>query len=1690
MKYTARFSFMMLTALLWVSTAMGQAVQPGQGYVPPDPALHGLEAYNQHLAVVQTNCATMDEALLMRNELVRRGALVSLFTSPQFMLAWVPPEAKSGVQGAQLNTAMGSIGVVSVSYSSAEYRSQIGANQTMAALNEADEAILEYIDFIKQPLTEADRERIRQAEAEMAAKADQMPPMDCEDHVHVPEPSPRELHDGIPSLDINSLMNDDPQTMHASRIRGYVVHTSFFVESKTGTGTWNWDNTIYVRYRNFYIAGMNYWAGFTAKYGRTLTTHWRLYSPSSSYTQVTGEPTSTGENTFIPEIVKKFYTPWLLDKPPSWDWAGAGLRYCWWYNKKIRNHFNADDAVCGFIAYKPSGDEAIWPHAVSVIWGGNDREGVYFAMDTQYWQCKLDPFSKPLRNVIAHELGHLWGAPDEYKSDNCNWSYRGISNVNCQASQPAHGRPGFTMRGWDGIMKTNYTGGNSKATPVHTGVIPVSQAAMTRVFTSTPTGVSMTFKNCDNIGNVTRTVPTAIPIDFDYCHTLSVPVTRSISGVTWYFDHWEVTRVSGSPVQIDNHANELPSSAYTSTFANPVRDVRAVYTNNPPDIFTANSTVRANLAPGNTTASPTPAIAVRWRNRYNMSDTETKIEYEASSNNWRELSVGQHMEMNPFNVGINQWTGVFIKAVPGTGGTGANAIQPNREYRFRVVGYFNTVRGTPSQVASVTTRPASPADTVYCFDPNEPNSISSPKMLTSSGPGMEPYSVKGAVPISGRTGLFSWYKPVNDYYRITAINLSGALFGENVVMRLRVKDGSDFRPKFRAQRAGTTTHIEATRQFNIYTLRLNTDGEYLIKVEPEISQTLSPDLVDRTGGYFAFGEYEITVSRATSNPPIAMPCFDCVKVILVKPYPGSIVMTPHPKFDLFRTGLDRKTPTQFNMRYVPPAGFRFLGFGGDFGTLQGNPTPISIGPNTNPGEYHVYPIVEPIDERTAELVVIHPEGPGEPLDHRQAGPVGSMLVAQANPPDGFEFVGWGGDTTATTNPLNVVMWRSKKLIAHYREKPCVPERMSPWTHRLAFVNSRSTQVAMEYAMQPGAGDGLEAGQIDLPPIPPPTAFDIRFMNITGSQGSHTDHRAVTPSHTFQGRVQTGPTNPVEMTWPAPPASPNASFTLRVQGFPGSIDMRTQSSFTFADEGVYMFTIEVKETSCPEPTKENDVVVTPVDVDTREWPCVRLTLEMRSRSTGELVPFYNPYNLRFNEKLGDGSVTPVSIRSYTQLDSTLQVQICPDPTKPNRERDIEIVNDNEDPDEDKDTTRVRIDVPLPDGDGDPVRFAWDIARDWQMVSLPLETKNAEVSQVFGDPNLQLYLFNTETGSYENALEMEFGRGYWIKSDGIQTILTGLNRYSFSWSGLNGIGEPYGYGWNMIGALSKALPVAGIQATPATGLKSIFGWDPAGGYIIPTNVEPGKGYWVRVDPNTSLSMQTTPFTGGSATAYARTVGSLDIAGLLTLNIDGQGSRPLYISGSRIAADERDNLVLPAAPPAGVFDVRTAEQTQYLFPGENVVRLRARGLVHISVPGEMRRVIIDVTDTEGTQLGRLTGISGERLSVNIDGSSDLLLRVSVSPIAGDDALGINYPNPFQVATETWIPYTLAQESQVRLSIYDLLGRKLTTLVSSMQSAGEKLVSWNGRDANGDAVPAGMYVYRLETAAGVVTRSLTIVK
>ena len=79
---------------------------------------------------------------------------------------------------------------------------------------------------------------------------------------------------------------------------------------------------------------------------------------------------------------------------------------------------------------------------------------------------------------------------------------------------------------------------------------------------------------------------------------------------------------------------------------------------------------------------------------------------------------------------------------------------------------------------------------------------------------------------------------------------------------------------------------------------------------------------------------------------------------------------------------------------------------------------------------------------------------------------------------------------------------------------------------------------------------------------------------------------------------------------------------------------------------------------------------------------------------------------------------------------------------------------------------------------------------------------------------------------------------------------------------------------------------------------------------------------------------------------------------------------------------------------------------------------------------------------------------------------------------ALGQNYPNPFNPSTI--IPYQLAATSQVRLEIFNALGQRMATLVDGVQSAGAYQAQWDGTDASGQAVAAGVYLYRLTVGGG----------
>jgi len=80
-------------------------------------------------------------------------------------------------------------------------------------------------------------------------------------------------------------------------------------------------------------------------------------------------------------------------------------------------------------------------------------------------------------------------------------------------------------------------------------------------------------------------------------------------------------------------------------------------------------------------------------------------------------------------------------------------------------------------------------------------------------------------------------------------------------------------------------------------------------------------------------------------------------------------------------------------------------------------------------------------------------------------------------------------------------------------------------------------------------------------------------------------------------------------------------------------------------------------------------------------------------------------------------------------------------------------------------------------------------------------------------------------------------------------------------------------------------------------------------------------------------------------------------------------------------------------------------------------------------------------------------------------------------------NYPNPFNPSTT--IKYDLPKQSRVKIEVYDILGRKVATLVDETRIAGSYQVIWN---ANRSA--SGVYFYRIETGNYCATKKLLLLK
>jgi hypothetical protein len=94
----------------------------------------------------------------------------------------------------------------------------------------------------------------------------------------------------------------------------------------------------------------------------------------------------------------------------------------------------------------------------------------------------------------------------------------------------------------------------------------------------------------------------------------------------------------------------------------------------------------------------------------------------------------------------------------------------------------------------------------------------------------------------------------------------------------------------------------------------------------------------------------------------------------------------------------------------------------------------------------------------------------------------------------------------------------------------------------------------------------------------------------------------------------------------------------------------------------------------------------------------------------------------------------------------------------------------------------------------------------------------------------------------------------------------------------------------------------------------------------------------------------------------------------------------------------------------------------------------------------------------------------------------------VVRETALDPARPNPFNPRTE--MRYRIATAGHVRLGVYDVGGRLITTLVDAARANGEYAVSWNGRNGAGERVGSGVYFVRLEAPGTTAVRRVTLIK
>jgi hypothetical protein len=109
-------------------------------------------------------------------------------------------------------------------------------------------------------------------------------------------------------------------------------------------------------------------------------------------------------------------------------------------------------------------------------------------------------------------------------------------------------------------------------------------------------------------------------------------------------------------------------------------------------------------------------------------------------------------------------------------------------------------------------------------------------------------------------------------------------------------------------------------------------------------------------------------------------------------------------------------------------------------------------------------------------------------------------------------------------------------------------------------------------------------------------------------------------------------------------------------------------------------------------------------------------------------------------------------------------------------------------------------------------------------------------------------------------------------------------------------------------------------------------------------------------------------------------------------------------------------------------------------------------------------------------------------IDQGASLELSDDISTSPEKHTIYQNYPNPFN--PNTTLSYILSEASFVNITVYNMEGKTIKTIVNSSQNAGLKKVQWNATNDKNEPVSAGLYIYTIQSKEFMKTMKMMLLK